>query len=250
VAYLNAMIGDKSLQEYVYDKIPENKKQDYDSSILMIYNYKKFENGSKVFYGEVCKTCTNSNIELREVVCFWKDDLILPFEGNDIKFEHVLCKHAYRKVDQLKFELIRKSNSLLQIINDVIEIDIDYICKQLLIHNPPNNYFEKYVLVINKITSSLYPSPNYLYIFNIIKQIYIKLKLKEKGMYDIQQELLDNLLQAEREWDNLSKNDKNFKSFNKRLIELGIKGESFKKYVKLKGTYSGNFNKKMAILLC
>ena len=61
MAYLNAMIGNKSLEEYVYDKIPENKKQDYDSSILMIYNYKKFENGSKIFYGEVCKTCNNSN---------------------------------------------------------------------------------------------------------------------------------------------------------------------------------------------
>jgi len=103
-------------------------------------------------------------------------------------------------------------------------------------------------LVINKITSSLYPSPNYLYIFNIIKQIYIKLKLKEKGMYDIQQELLDNLLQAEREWDNLSKNDKNFKSFNKRLIELGIKGESFEKYIYCKSGIISGFTRKTTTL--
>lgn len=247
MSYLDISINGKLLKEIIKSNIKKNIKQ-FENENLIVCGCKRVKVGSKIYAGVIVKDLDilNTEFKLNQTIVFWKDNINLLFEYDNIKYYYININNVSNSISNLKFENIRNVNTLLQILDDIIEVDIDYICKELFIYKPPNSYFEKYLLIINKVTSSI-PS-NYLYIFNKIKEIYIKLKLKEKGVYNIQQELLDNLLQAEREWDNLSIRTKSFKSFNKRLVELGIKEDSFKKYIFIRSGIISGFVRKTPTL--
>ena len=90
MSYLDISINGKLLKEIIKSNIKKNIKQ-FENENLIVCGCKRVKVGSKIYAGVIVKDLDilNTEFKLNQTIVFWKDNINLLFEYDNIKYYYI-----------------------------------------------------------------------------------------------------------------------------------------------------------------
>ncbi len=234
----------------------------YLKKYVVLYEVKQFD--ENFYTGIICRLPDKKlKFQLFERVFFSNKSIMHIINKdliNNLEHELIIMKtnrifRSFKDISFLKdnFKYIQ-IEKLYKVIFELSFIDLDFLyfecVNNLDINKHKKTKDSRLLEILNMLSSYSLSNNNIPLLINIIREIYIKIKIK-KGLKGIRgmnsNEMITKVLKTLNEYNLTKRKYKPIESFNKRLIELNIDKDFFNELTQTQGRMKGRFNKKIEL---